>query len=65
MNGFAGAFNRQSDGSWICVAAAEWIGPMGRIQVSRGSRFFPGTTFMGVDLAKLLDENARQDDNHR
>lgn len=30
--------------------------PKGRIQVSEGSRFYPGTRFMGFDLARWLDE---------
>jgi hypothetical protein len=30
--------------------------PTGRIQVAPGTRFTRGTTFMGIDLAKLLDE---------
>jgi hypothetical protein len=30
--------------------------PSGRIQVAPGTRFTRGTDFMGVDLAKLLDE---------
>jgi len=29
--------------------------PTGRIQVAPGTRFTAGTTFMGVDVAKLLD----------
>jgi hypothetical protein len=30
--------------------------PSGRIQVAPGSRFTRGTTFMGIDLAAILDE---------
>jgi hypothetical protein len=35
--------------------------PAGRIQVAPGSRFTVGTAFMGVDLAKLLDEQHQRD----
>lgn len=49
-------FVRDKDGAWVCVAATELILPSGRIQVTVGTRFTPGTRFMGVDLARLLDE---------
>lgn len=32
------------------------MGPTGRIQVSPGSTFCPGTIFTNVDLAKWLEE---------
>ena len=56
MDGFLKAFKPQSDGSWVCVSAVEWQSPNGRIQVTEGSRFAPGTDFMGIDLAELLDK---------
>jgi hypothetical protein len=34
--------------------------PGGRIHVAPGSRFTLGTSFMGIDLAKLLDEAHEQ-----
>lgn len=43
--------------------AATLDGPEGRIQVTPGSTFYPGTRFMNVDLARLLDKvsaNLRQ-----
>ena len=55
MDGFLDAFERQPDGSWVCVRPAEWQSPYGRIQITEGSRFAPGTVFMGVHLAELLD----------
>jgi hypothetical protein len=48
------AFVRNADGSWTCVANATLFHPLGRIQVTEGTVFFPGTTFMGVDLAEWL-----------
>jgi hypothetical protein len=55
MKNFYRAFVRNDDGSWTCVAPATLIHPGGRIQVAEGSRFYPGTNFMGVDIARWLD----------
>jgi hypothetical protein len=35
--------------------------PSGRVQVTPGSVFVRGTSFMNVDLAKLLDEQYEKD----
>ena len=43
-------------GWWECVSAAEIDGPNGNIRVMPGSRFFPDTPYMGVDLVACLDE---------
>jgi hypothetical protein len=48
-------FCRNDDGSWICTSPATLNGPNGRIQVTAGSCFYPGTIFMGFDLAKWLE----------
>jgi hypothetical protein len=56
MRHFYRAFARSSDGSWTCIEATTLEHPAGRIQVAEGSRFYPGTTFMGIDLVRLLDE---------
>jgi len=48
------AFVCNSDGSWTCVADTTIFHPLGRIQVTEGSVFYPGATFMGVDLAAWL-----------
>jgi len=53
---FASHFFRNDDGSWTCISPATFNGPNGRIQVATGSRFYPGTIFMGFDLAKWLDQ---------
>ena len=50
------AFRREANGTWVCVAPTTFDGPNGRIQVTPGTAFAPGTTFMGADLAKWLDE---------
>ena len=49
-------FVRERDGAWVCVQATELVLPSGRIQVAVGTRFTPGTRFMGVDLARLLED---------
>jgi hypothetical protein len=53
---FAAHFCRNSDGSWSCTSPATLNGPNGRIQVTQGSRFYPGTVFMGFDIAQWLDQ---------
>jgi hypothetical protein len=56
MQDFRKHFARDKAGSWTCMEPATLDLPTGRIQVAPGSRFTRGTTFMGVDLAKLLDD---------
>jgi len=56
MQDFYQAFTRNPDGSWTCVQPATLTHPAGRIQVTEGSRFYPGTIFMGVDIARWLDQ---------
>jgi len=56
VQNFVQSFVREQDGSWVCVQAATLELPTGRIQVAIGTRVRPGTRFMGVDLARLLEE---------
>lgn len=60
MQNFIRHFRRDPLGVWICVSDAELQLPEGRIQVTLGSRFAPGTRFMNVDLAALLEEQWQQ-----
>ena len=53
---FLKAFRREPSGRWICVEPTTFEGPNGRMQVTPGTAFTPGSTFMGADLAKWLDE---------
>jgi hypothetical protein len=53
---FIAHFCRNPDGSWTCTSAATVETPKGRIQVTEGSRFYPGTSFMGFDLARWLEQ---------
>jgi hypothetical protein len=56
---FARHFERQADGSWLCTSAAELVTPRGRLDVTAGSRFAPGTSFMGVDIVAWLEAETR------
>ena len=60
MREFIKHFERDPDGAWVCKSGAELLTPSGRIQVTQGARFTPGTSFMGVDLARWLDEELRK-----
>ena len=53
---FCDAFCRLPDGSWRCIQCTEWVSPLGHIQVNEGTVFTQGTSFMGLDMAKLLDD---------
>ena len=56
MEPFIEHFQRDGLGAWTCIAPTEIDLPTGRIQVAPLTRFTRGTTFMGVDVAKMLDE---------
>ena len=59
MENFIDAFQRNADGSWSCIRDVTLNGPGGRIQVPAGKTFQRGMMFMGVDLARFLDRQAR------
>ena len=56
MEHFIKRFRRDGLGVWTCVSPAEFNLPMGRVQVAVMTRFTRGTTFMGVDVAQVLDD---------
>ena len=56
MQTFIKAFLRDRHGVWRCIEPATLELPGGRIQVTPGSVFTRGTTFMNVEIARLLDE---------
>jgi len=60
MQTFIKLFVRVAPGLWTCVRNGEFEGPRGRIQVSVGSTFAKGTSFMGIDLAHLLEEESQK-----
>jgi hypothetical protein len=49
-------FVRDLFGSWLCIEAVDLDLPGGLVQVAPGTRLTRGTTFVGVDLVRLLDE---------
>lgn len=59
MENFIDAFQRNADGSWSCIRDVTLNGPGGRIQVPAGKTFQRGMMFMGVDLARFLEGQAR------
>lgn len=59
MDEFATHFCKNADNSWTCLSDGTFNGPNGRIQVAAGSRFYPGTIFMGFDLAAWLEEQLK------
>ena len=66
MKEFIKHFRRDPFGIWICVSSAELELPQGRIQCSTvGSGFAPGTKFMNVDLAALLEDHHEKNQGGR
>jgi hypothetical protein len=60
MQKFIKHFRREGAGVWVCVEPATLDLPQGRVQVTTGMRFTLGTTFMNVELARLLDDEYRR-----
>ena len=61
MHKFIKHFVREAPGIWTCIEPADLLLPQGRIQVTAGTRFTPGFKFMGVELARLLEEQYERD----
>jgi hypothetical protein len=47
-------FNRNSDGSWLCIQDVNWTGTR-TFKIAAGSRFTLGQTVLGADVAATLD----------
>jgi hypothetical protein len=60
MHNFIKHFRREPAG-WRCIEPATLDLPGGRVQVTPGSVFVRGTSFMNIDLAKMLDEQYEKD----
>ena len=65
MQEFIKYFEREKRGLWACVEKTELALPQGRIQVTAGTRFMLGSKFMGVELAKLLEDQFEKNKPHR
>ena len=56
MHNFIKCFIREEYGVWRCVEPGSLLLLTGRIQVTPGHVFMRGTSFMNVEVARLLDE---------
>ena len=65
MHEFIKHFVRAPSGEWVCVTPAELQTPEGRVQVASGTRFKRGVLFMGLEIARLLDEQEEKDRDRR
>jgi hypothetical protein len=64
MKEFVKHFKREGVGVWVCESPATLLLPEGRIQVTPGTRFTLGTTFMNVEVAALLEAEYQKQQNH-
>jgi hypothetical protein len=55
---FLNRFQRKANGEWICTKPIKVNGPEGPVMIEEGTKFPRGAHFMGLDLAKELDEMA-------
>jgi hypothetical protein len=55
---FLKRFQRQSNGVWACTKPIKIDGPKGPMVISQGASFGPGFLFMGLDIAKELEQMA-------
>ena len=55
---FLNRFQRQPNGVWACTKPIKIDGPNGPMIIGQGASFGPGASFMGLDLAKELDQMA-------
>jgi hypothetical protein len=62
---FVKHFIRDGIGRWNCVEPAVVDLPVGHIEVAPGTRLVRGTNFMGVDVAKLLDDEYNKEPRAR
>ena len=53
---FLNRFRRQPNGVWACTKPINIRGPDGPVVIGQGASFSPGASFMGLDLAKELDQ---------
>jgi hypothetical protein len=55
---FLNRFRRSPNGVWACTKPINVNGPNGLVVIDQGRRFGPGTLFMGLELARELDQMA-------
>jgi hypothetical protein len=54
------AFFRNDDGTWICINPVTLDHPKGSIQLTPGSTFVRGASFMGTNIAAWLEQQLRE-----
>jgi hypothetical protein len=52
------SFERQPNGMWACARSVKITGPAGEMSIGPGMSFSRGASFMGVNLAEILDNLA-------
>jgi len=55
---FLNRFQRHANGVWACTKSIKVDGPSGPVTIDQGTSFSPGALFMGLNLAKELDQMA-------
>jgi hypothetical protein len=55
---FLNRFQRHSNGEWACTKPIRVNGPSGPVMINQGTLFQPGALFLGLDLAKELEQMA-------
>jgi hypothetical protein len=55
---FLSRFQRSPEGVWACKEPINVNGPNGLVVIRQGACFGPGTLFMGLHLARELDQMA-------
>jgi hypothetical protein len=55
---FLNRFRRSPNGVWACTKPINVNSPNGLVVIDQGRRFGPGTLFMGLELARELDQMA-------
>jgi hypothetical protein len=55
---FLNSFRRQPNGVWACTKPIKVDGPNSPITIDQGASFRPGALFMGINLAKELEQLA-------
>lgn len=59
MDDLLSAFERQSDGSWRCCASSALHTHSGLVRFTPGAEFRAGFVFMGIDVARMLNDYAQ------
>lgn len=64
MKDFIKHFTRRHDGIWTCVSPFDLKLVQGRVQIKPGTRLVPGTLFMGIDFAGMLEDGFMKLNRH-